>query len=227
MMEETKLMNQVKEELCYVSLDLYGELAKATQSSTRSRTERALDPFGGHLRKMFALPDYQHILKGYVKPDNPNARIGGGGGGDGMSESGEPQMLFMETERFSVPEVLFRPTDIGLGQGGIPEAAWDAMSNLSYPEIGAVCQHVVLTGGNAHLKQYRERIVEELRPTVPALFDLSCHSPDQPAEHAWRGASRFVNDAIASGEIASLMVTKADYLEKGHDYCNRKFFSQW
>lgn len=225
-MEETKLMNQVKEELCYVSLDIFGELAIASQSPTRSRVEHALDPFGGHLKKMFVLPDYQNILQGYVKPDNPNARVGGGGDA-GTSESGEPQMLCMETERFSVPEVLFRPIDIGLAQGGVAEATWETFQNLSHAEMGAVCQNIVLTGGNANLKQYRERLVQELRPRVPDVFGMTCHTPDNPDDHAWRGASRFVTDSIASGELDGYMVTKAEYLENGHDYCNKKFFSQW
>ena len=33
------------------------------------------------------------------------------------------QLLAMENERFSVPEVLFRPSDIGIDQAGVAETA--------------------------------------------------------------------------------------------------------
>jgi hypothetical protein len=36
----------------------------------------------------------------------------------------------METERFSVPELLFQPTDIGLQQAGLSESCWQALQFL-------------------------------------------------------------------------------------------------
>ncbi len=36
----------------------------------------------------------------------------------------------METERFSVPELLFYPNDVGLNQAGLPEATWQSFKCL-------------------------------------------------------------------------------------------------
>ena len=36
----------------------------------------------------------------------------------------------MNIERFSVPELLFHPSDIGLEEMGIPEAIWHSVSSL-------------------------------------------------------------------------------------------------
>jgi hypothetical protein len=36
----------------------------------------------------------------------------------------------MESERFTIPEVLFRPTDIGMNQAGIVEGAGQAIQSL-------------------------------------------------------------------------------------------------
>ena len=36
----------------------------------------------------------------------------------------------METERFSVPELLFAPSMVGLQQAGIAEAAWQSLQKL-------------------------------------------------------------------------------------------------
>jgi len=40
----------------------------------------------------------------------------------------EEQILPMNNERFTVPEILFNPTDIGMDQAGIPEAIVEAIS---------------------------------------------------------------------------------------------------
>jgi actin-related protein 6 len=75
------------------------------------------DIFGGKLKKSFVLPDFHHIMKGYVKADDEPVMK-------------EEQLLVMETERFAVPELLFSPIDIGLNQAGIPEATWQSLSSL-------------------------------------------------------------------------------------------------
>lgn len=36
----------------------------------------------------------------------------------------------MESERFSIPEVLFRPTDIGMNQAGIVETVGQVVNSL-------------------------------------------------------------------------------------------------
>ena len=41
----------------------------------------------------------------------------------------DEQILVMNNERFTVPEILFNPSDIGMDQAGIPEAIVDAISS--------------------------------------------------------------------------------------------------
>jgi actin-related protein 6 len=54
---------------------------------------------------------------------------------DGMLKAvaatmGEEQVLKMANERFTVPELLFKPTGIGLQQQGLPEAIATSISRL-------------------------------------------------------------------------------------------------
>lgn len=58
-------------------------------------------------------------MRGYVKPENEPVR------------QNDEQVLSMESERYCVPEVLFRPTDIGLNMAGVAEATWQSLSQLS------------------------------------------------------------------------------------------------
>lgn len=72
----------------------------------------------------------------------------------------------MENERFSVPELLFRPSDIGFNQGGIAECAAQSLQSLHPIERELCSQRVLLTGGNALLPGLRERFSRELRAMV-------------------------------------------------------------
>lgn len=102
-MDEFALIDQVKEALCYITLDMAGELKESQYNKLKGMnavtnadgTRRiAMDPFAGHMRKFFVLPDYHTVYKGFVKPD-------------GEMELGNEQLLQMETERFSVPGIHF------------------------------------------------------------------------------------------------------------------------
>lgn len=48
----------------------------------------------------------------------------------------------MESERFSVPELLFRPTDIGLAQAGVTESTSQMLDRLHDVSADAVCMIV-------------------------------------------------------------------------------------
>ncbi|RYH13134.1 hypothetical protein EON65_36385 [archaeon] len=69
MMDEFILMNQIKEQLCYVSDNLVKDLEEGRKLSRAQRVEGMRDHLGGRLKKHFVLPDFQNVLKGYVKPD--------------------------------------------------------------------------------------------------------------------------------------------------------------
>ena len=211
MMDEFKLMDQVKEELCYVSEDFQEEMRRASRKSSDCPV---LDYAGGPLRRQFVLPDFQNINRGFVRPDD-------------AVESADEQVLAMETERFTVPDVLFHPSDVGMDQAGISEAAWFSLSKLSDIEQGLVAANIVLTGGNVNFPQLQHRFYSELRQSVPDIFPMQSYQPPEPEAYAWRGAARFVDNERRSGKLSKQVVTKAQYLENGHHYCNEKFAKSW
>lgn len=73
------------------------------------------------LAQVYALPDFSSSFRhGYIKSGpnatlSPRAVAAQSGGDINMStlEEEEEQVLHLENERFSVPEVLFTPRDIG------------------------------------------------------------------------------------------------------------------
>jgi len=136
---------------------------------------------GGLLKQSFILPDFQTRLRGCRKPDDlevrqyipcsillaklthtfltlalarlhihsypcPCPQL-----------TDDDQVLAMETERFTVPELLFTPSDVGMDQAGVAEACWDGVQQLPLLERAACLQNVLLTGGNANFPNYDKR----------------------------------------------------------------------
>ena len=216
MMDEFKLMDQVKEELCYVSPNFSRDLREARAEKDRRREggEPMTDYSGGKLKKNFTLPDFSQIMRGYVKADDEEV------------EAGE-QILGLDTERFSVPEVLFHPSDVGMAQAGIAEATWQSLQELNQVEMGLASSNLILTGGNMCLPQIQSRYNQEVRQHIPDVFGVETYCPEHPTTYAWKGAARFVKNHLAQGTLNGQMVSREEYLERGHDYVNEKFLRGW
>ena len=72
-MDEFKLINQIKEDLCYVSVNLPSELKSSRfPTQVHRKNLKATDPFGLPMNRAYVLPDFHNIMQGYVKPvDQP------------------------------------------------------------------------------------------------------------------------------------------------------------
>lgn len=128
----------------------------------------------------------------------------------------------MEVERFVVPEVLLRPSDIGLRQAGLPEAILQAVEACDVGLRGALFANIVLTGGNVLLPGLGPRLEAELRSRVPAHYPVRITTPPDPIDYAWKGGASLAS-ASAGGGMGPF-VTKAQYDELGLDACQERFF---
>ena len=89
----------------------------------------------------------------------------------------------------------------------------------------ALCSaNIVLTGGNSKFHNFKERFEKEIRTFIPAHMPVNVYMPPDPDTYAWRGAQRFALDEVKKGALLSKhMVSRQQYLENGHYYCNKKF----
>ena len=186
MMDETHVMNTVKERLCYCSTDFLADL-KASAKTRR-------------LFREFVLPDYHTNVTGYVKGEQEPP--------EGVTE----QVLRMNNERITVPEALFHPSDIGLNQAGIAEAVHLAVQATPEELHPAFYSAIVTAGGNSRLPGFREKLAQELRPYVPSHMDMDIRAPDDPVSLAWLGAAAYARD---DAWLARSRVTRAEYEELG------------
>ncbi|KAG2452463.1 hypothetical protein HYH02_002703 [Chlamydomonas schloesseri] len=211
MMDETYLMDGVKEQLCFVSQDVKADL-KAAQVAARS-------PF----RREFVLPDGVHNFKGYVRdPEEWAAKVEALKQQVRAAESMEEkrrlaatletdQVLVLNNERFMVPELLFHPDDVGLQQAGVAEAVVQAVTSCHPALAPLLYSNVVVVGGVAACPGFRERFTSELRSLVPDCADLNVFMPQDPSVFTWEGMSGFG----ASYSYSRLAVTRQQYNESG------------
>ncbi|XP_060815451.1 actin-related protein 6 [Bombus pascuorum] len=192
-MDETYVINQVKEDSCFVSSEFFKDMETA-----KNKLEN------NPIVKDYVLPDYTTLRRGFLKnPEPPN----------------EQQTLRLSNERFAIPEILFFPSDVGIRQMGIPEAIMDCLKACDEETWPHLLSNIILTGGNAKFSGFRERIYKEVRSLAPAEYTINVHLPENPITYAWHGGKTLSKDPIFS----SLLVTREDYEEEGQNLCFERF----
>ncbi|OAD72074.1 hypothetical protein PHYBLDRAFT_134449 [Phycomyces blakesleeanus NRRL 1555(-)] len=208
MMEETYIINQVKETCCFVSRDIYSDL-DICRKSYRENT----------IIQEYVLPDFTHHSQGHVRPKQEKQKQS-----DQTLDRSVDQILPMNNERFMIPEILFNPSDIGMNQAGIPEAISQAIEACEPEYHGLLYANIVLVGGNAKLNGYRERIEQDLRVMVPSEYELRLAVPEDPIGYAWKGGNRLASLGTKA-DLQKRFVTRKEYMEYGSDICRRRFNS--
>lgn len=109
LMDETYIINDVKETCCYVSLDFVRDLevtryvfSSRFKPGIPSHANTSANPRTNRIVQEYILPDTTKQPRGHIRKPS-----------DLISDS--DQLLVMNNERFSVPEIVFRPNDIGIG----------------------------------------------------------------------------------------------------------------
>uniref|UniRef100_A0A251TSI6 Actin-related protein 6 n=2 Tax=Helianthus annuus TaxID=4232 RepID=A0A251TSI6_HELAN len=230
-MDETFLIDDVKEKLCFVSSDVARDLQIARRRGNDN-----------HFRCTYVLPDGITHTRGYVKdPIEAQKYLT-------LSEDGElPQSeetdeadqteaknkpserskvdltkneFSLSNERFLVPEMIFRPADLGMNQAGLAECIVRAV-NSCHPHLHPVLyESIILTGGSTLFPGFAKRLENDLRPLVPDVYQVKITTQEDPILGVWRGGSLLAS----SPDFDAMCVTKAEYEEHGSSRCRRRFF---
>jgi actin-related protein 6 len=216
MMEETYLLNEIKEAVSYVvpSSHVFSSDLERTWKG-RLGNKRELD---SSVVVDYVLPDYEGAIHGYARPHDPaKSRIR-----RGLQPLQGPRedLLPMGNERFAVPELLFNPSDIGIQEMGIPGAVMESLKVLPEALKVGLLANVIVVGGNSLIKGFMERLEAELRTLVPTQYLLNIGRADDPVKHTWLGAARFASQPELLREV---LVDKAEYDERGSTWLLKKF----
>ncbi|KAL5538989.1 hypothetical protein UlMin_045525 [Ulmus minor] len=229
-MDETFLMDDVKEKLCFVSLDVSRDLQIA-----RKRGKDNL------LRCTYVLPDGITHTKGFVKdPDEAQRYLSLTD--EQLTDSEMNKNLDhlqvtekthdrkitdltknefdLTNERFLVPEMIFHPADLGMNEAGLAECVVRAVSS-SHPYLHPLLyESIILTGGSTLFPRFAQRLEKELRPLVPNRYQVKITALEDPILGVWRGGSLLAS----SPDFEAMCVTKAEYEELGSARCRQRFF---
>ncbi|KAL1975734.1 hypothetical protein VTN31DRAFT_4126 [Thermomyces dupontii] len=218
MVDETYIMNQVKEAVCFVSQDFNNDMERTWKGNRERNPPKPEDD----IVVEYVLPDFAANKKGYVRPHDPllNAKkrksLLSGAGSEAFAED----YLVLGNERFTVPEILFNPSDIGLRQAGIPEIILQSLSVLPTGLHPAFLANVMVVGGTTLIPGFVERLETELRQMAPAECVVRVRQPADPIRSTWRGAVRL---ATNREELRAVSITRQEYLEYGSGWAGRKF----
>lgn len=188
-MDETFLMDDVKEKLCFVSTDVARDLQIARRHGK--------DNF---YRCTYVLPDGVTYTKGFVKDLDEAQRYLSLVDGDPSNQRERKdewdKLEVTETkdrnkvdltknefsltnERFLVPEMIFRPADLGMNQAGLAECIVRAV-NSCHPHLHPVLyESIILTGGSTLFPRFAERLESELRPLVPDDYQVKITTQEE------------------------------------------------
>ena len=157
MLDETHLMNEVKESICFVSGDFKRDL-EATWKGAAGRRKHAVEG-DREIVVDYVLPDYNAHKQGFMRPHDPSlsAKMRKIGALTGAGEAVEDFMT-LGNERFTVPELLFNPNDVGLRQPGIPDTVMQSMSGVPTGLWPAMLANILVVGGNSKMDGFMERL---------------------------------------------------------------------
>ncbi|KAF7838750.1 Actin-related protein 6 [Senna tora] len=231
-MEETFIIDDVKEKLCFVSLDVHRDLQIARKPGKENL-----------FRSTYVLPDGITHTKGFVKyPDQAQRylTLTDNASTSSLAETKEdrsyPEMnekpedrrridltkneFDLTNERFLVPEMIFHPADLGMNQAGLAECIVRAVNCCPQQLHPVLYESIILTGGSTLFPQFTERLERELRPLVPDDYHLKITPQEDPLLGVWRGGSLLAS----SPDFEAMCVTKSEYEELGSARCRKRFF---
>jgi actin-related protein 6 len=214
MRNETYIVNEMKESACYVSLDFKGDLERAWKGTRGERREDYIN--GGGIAKDYVLPDFHTRSHGVVREYDPTRASRGKR--LAVSESSE-DVLTLRNERFTVPELLFNPSDIGMNQPGIPDLVLQSLKCLPLGLWPGFLANIVVVGGNSLLDGFVERLQDEIRKLSPQECVVIVTRPPDPITSTWNGGVNLARHA----NFKSLAVSKLEYEEYGSAWLARRF----
>ncbi|KAI1268197.1 Actin/actin-like protein [Xylariaceae sp. FL1019] len=214
MRNETHIVNEMKEAACYVSLDFNADLDRSWKGTRGERRDTYLN--GGGIAKDYVLPDFHARSQGIVRDFDPTqtsrARK------LAAPESSE-DVLTLRNERFTVPELLFSPSDIGMNQPGLADLVSQSVQALPIGLWPGLLANILVVGGNSLFDGFVERLQSEVRKLFPDDCVVRVVRPQDPITSTWYGGTNLAKHP----HMDLLTITKQEYEENGSAFVAKRF----
>jgi actin-related protein len=121
-------------------------------------------------------------------------------------------------ERFRCPEVLFKPSFIGLEQEGIHVLTFNSIMKCDVDIRKDLYNNIVLSGGSTMFNQIDERMKKEMEAQAPASMSIKIIAPPERKYSVWIGGS--ILSSLSTFE--EMWIKKEEYDESGPSIVHRK-----
>ncbi len=85
----------------------------------------------------------------------------------------------MNNERFTIPEILFNPMDVGVNQMGLAEAIMYVINEYPKTIQPHLLKNIVLTGGSSAFPGLKERVYNEVRSLASTDYTVNVTVPSK------------------------------------------------
>ncbi|OQV06385.1 hypothetical protein CLAIMM_10956 [Cladophialophora immunda] len=237
--QDTKIVNDIKEDVCFVSKDFRKDLEKTWKGNTTKQrsvpakskdsddamdAEQMVSPEDEEIRVDYILPDGIRLLRGFSRPHDPTPAAARKRKQAAVSSEPDAEIsMTLGNERFSIPEIIFSPGDIGSKQPGLPDIVMQSLSVLPPLLQVTMLSNVLLVGGNAQIPGFLERLEAELRMRVKTEWMVRVRKMADPITSTWLGGARLASGF--PGIVREYGVTREEYLEHGSAWVARRFVS--
>jgi actin-related protein len=130
------------------------------------------------------------------------------------------QVITIGNERFRCPEVLFKPSLIGLEQSGIHQTTYDSIMKCDVDIRKDLYGNTVLSGGTTMFEGIAERMTKEITALAPASMKIKIVAPPERKYSVWIGGS--ILSSLST--FQSMWISKQEYDESGPSIVHRKCF---
>ncbi|KAG5999687.1 Actin- protein 6 [Claviceps pusilla] len=214
MRNETYIVNDMKEAACYVSMDFKSDL-EHTWKGTRGEKRESYRT-GAGIARDYLLPDFHTRMQGALLDYDPSRhararRKFAAAAVPGPNSIDEQDVLTLRNERFSVPELLFHPSDAGMRQPGLADLVRSSLEELPFGLWPGLLANIVVVGGTTLLDGFIQRLQREVVQRFPDDCVVRVARPADPITSTWYGAAHLANHV----NIEKMVVTKKEYEELG------------
>ena len=233
--QDFKIVNDMKEDISFVSQDFGSDMEKtwkgnkgrrkAASNANVDNMELGAPASKENLILDYVLPDGIQVLRGFSRPHDPSISNPKKRKLQALSlpssTTANEIVATLGTERFTVPEILFSPSDIGSTQPGLADCIIQSLSVLPPLVQATMLANTLVVGGNARISGFVERLQSELRCRVKAEWIVRVRKMDDPVTSTWLGGARMARGNRSV--VREFAVTREEYLEHGSAWAARKF----
>ena len=186
---ELDVCREIKEKRCYVALDPGRDEQTFAARSRRGDPGNAAGADGDGAAAAGNAADA--ATRSHVLPDGARVSLG--------------------AERFRAPEVLFDPKLLGSEEGGVQHVVALAAKKADLDLRATLYSQIVLAGGSTLFPGFGERLLKELKATLPPHTKIKIHAPPERLLSTWIGGSILASLAT----FKSMWVLRSEFEEHG------------